>query len=112
MTRKYFGTDGMRGRVGQEPITPELVMTMGDEAGSEESLTCARSVHLGNARRREDAGGRYIEFCKSTFPTRLDLKGMRIVIDSAHGAGYQVAPCVFHELGADVISTGASPDGF
>ena len=77
-----------------------------------EPLTCASSAHLGKVRRLEDAGGRYIEFCKSTFPTRLDLKGMRIVIDSAHGAAYQIAPCVFHELGADVISIGASPDGF
>jgi phosphoglucosamine mutase len=60
----------------------------------------------------EDAAGRYIEFCKSTFPTRLDLKGMRIALDSAHGAAYQIAPCVFHELGADVVSSGARPDGF
>jgi phosphoglucosamine mutase len=214
MTRKYFGTDGVRGKVGEVPITPELVMRLGYAAGKvlaghhksaehptvligkdtrvsgymlesalqaglsaagvdivlvgpmptpavayltralrlsagivisashnpyddngikffssdgtklpdetereierelETPLNCASSAKLGKARRMEDAAGRYIEFCKSTFPTRLDLKGMRIVVDSAHGAAYQIAPCVFHELGAEVISVGARPDGF
>jgi phosphoglucosamine mutase len=214
MTRKYFGTDGVRGKVGDVPITPELVMKLGYAAGKvlaghhksaehptvligkdtrvsgymlesalqaglsaagvdivlvgpmptpaiayltralrlsagivisashnpyddngikffssdgaklpdeteheierelEAPLRCASSANLGKARRMEDAGGRYIEFCKSTFPTRLDLKGMRIVVDSAHGAAYHIAPCVFHELGAEVISIGARPDGF
>ena len=214
MKRKYFGTDGVRGTVGDTPITPELVMKLGYAAGKvlagrhssgehptvligkdtrvsgymlesalqaglsaagvdvvlvgpmptpavayltralrlsagivisashnpyqdngikffssdgtklpddtereierqiEAPLKCASSANLGKARRMEDAAGRYIEFCKSTFPTRLDLKGMRIVIDSANGAAYQIAPCVFHELGADVVSIGASPDGF
>jgi phosphoglucosamine mutase len=78
----------------------------------EKPLDCASSANLGKARRMEDAAGRYIEFCKSTFPTRLDLKGMRIVVDSAHGAAYHIAPCVFHELGAEIISIGAKPDGF
>ena len=214
MTRKYFGTDGVRGTVGNTPITPELIMKLGYAAGKvlagrhasgehptvligkdtrvsgymlesalqaglsaagvdvvlvgpmptpavayltralrlsagivisashnpyqdngikffssdgtklpddtereierqiEAPLKCATSANLGKARRMEDAAGRYIEFCKSTFPTRLDLKGMRIVIDSANGAAYQIAPCVFHELGADVVSIGAKPDGF
>ncbi|HZN25695.1 MAG TPA: phosphoglucosamine mutase [Burkholderiales bacterium] len=214
MTRKYFGTDGVRGKVGQTPITPELVMKLGYAAGKvlaghhksaehptvligkdtrvsgymlesalqaglsaagvdivlvgpmptpavayltralrlsagivisashnpyddngikffssdgtklpdetekeierelEKPLECATSVNLGKARRMEDAAGRYIEFCKSTFPTRLDLKGVRIVLDSAHGAAYHIAPCVFHELGAEVVSIGARPDGF
>jgi phosphoglucosamine mutase len=214
MTRKYFGTDGVRGKVGEVPITPELVMKLGYAAGKvlaghhksaehptvligkdtrvsgymlesalqaglsaagvdivlvgpmptpavayltralrlsagivisashnpyddngikffssdgtklpdetereierelETPLNCASSAKLGKARRMEDAAGRYIEFCKSTFPTRLDLKGMRIVVDSAHGAAYHIAPCVFHELGAEVISVGARPDGF
>jgi phosphoglucosamine mutase len=214
MKRKYFGTDGVRGKVGVAPITPEFVMKLGYAAGKvlaggrtstehptvligkdtrvsgymlesalqaglsaagvdvvlvgpmptpavayltralrlsagivisashnpyqdngikffsadgsklpdetereieralDEPLECSDSSNLGKARRMEDAAGRYIEFCKSTFPTRLDLKGMRIVVDSAHGAAYQIAPCVFHELGADVISIGASPDGF
>ena len=214
MSRKYFGTDGVRGRVGKAPITPDFVMKLGYAAGKvlaarnagaehptvligkdtrvsgymlesalqaglsaagvdvvlvgpmptpavayltralrlsagivisashnpyedngikffsrdgaklpdeteieieralDEPLSTAPSAKLGKARRMEDAAGRYIEFCKSTFPTRLDLKGMRIVVDSANGAAYQIAPCVFHELGADVISIGASPDGF
>jgi phosphoglucosamine mutase len=214
MTRKYFGTDGVRGKVGQTPITPDLVMKLGYAAGKvlaghhksaehptvligkdtrvsgymlesalqaglsaagvdivlvgpmptpavayltralrlsagivisashnpyddngikffssdgtklpddteseierelEKPLDCASSANLGKARRMEDAAGRYIEFCKSTFPTRLDLKGMRIVLDSAHGAAYHIAPCVFHELGAEIISLGVRPDGF
>jgi phosphoglucosamine mutase len=59
----------------------------------------------------DDAGGRYIEFCKSTFPNELDLRGMRIVVDCAHGAAYHVAPAVFHELGAEVVTIGAAPNG-
>ena len=77
----------------------------------EQPLACVPSAQLGKARRIDDAGGRYIEFCKSTFPTELDLKGWRIVVDCAHGAGYHVAPPVFHELGADVIAIGAEPNG-
>jgi phosphoglucosamine mutase len=69
------------------------------------------SAGLGKARRVNDAAGRYIEFCKSTFPSRLDLRGMRLVVDCAHGATYHVAPHVFHELGADVVAIGAEPDG-
>jgi phosphoglucosamine mutase len=214
VTRRYFGTDGVRGEVGQPPITPEFVMKLGYAAGKvlaarnagsehpsvligkdtrvsgymlesalqaglsaagvdvllvgpmptpgvayltralrlsagivisashnpyrdngikffsgdgaklpdetenaierelERPLQCMPSAGLGKAKRVEDAVGRYIEFCKSTFPSRLDLKGMRIVVDSAHGAAYHIAPCVFHELGADVVSIGAKPDGF
>ena len=214
MTRRFFGTDGVRGRVGDTPITPEVVMKLGYAAGKvlaarhasserptvligkdtrvsgymlesalqaglssagvdvvlvgpmptpgvayltralrlsagivisashnpyddngikffsgdgaklpdeteseierelERPLACAPSAGLGKARRMEDASGRYIEFCKSTFPTRLDLKGMRIVVDCANGAAYHIAPCVFHELGAEVVSIGADPDGF
>ena len=219
MKRKYFGTDGIRGRVGEAPITPEIVMKLGWAAGRtlasaegaqhgrsgsdgpgvligkdtrisgylleaaleaglsaagvdvylcgplptpaiayltralrlaagivisashnpyddngikffsaagtklpdsveaaiEEKmdlpLTCATSAELGKARRVGDAAGRYIEFCKGTFPTELDLRGLRIVVDCAHGAAYHVAPPVFHELGADVIAVGAAPDG-
>ncbi len=216
MQRQYFGTDGVRGRVGQAPITPELVMKLGwavgrtliaegnrgpgerpgvligkdtrisgymleaaleaglsaagvdvylcgplptpgiayltralrlsagivisashnpfddngikffsaagakladaVEAGIEEAmnapLDCVGSAELGKARRIGDAAGRYVEFCKSTFPTALDLRGFRIVVDGAHGAGYHVAPPVFHELGADVVAVGTEPDGF
>ncbi len=214
MTRQYFGTDGVRGRVGEEPITPELVLKLGWAAGlvlaadssrdgvrpsvligkdtrisgylleaaleaglsaagvdvylsgplptpavayltralrlsagivisashnpfddngikffsgagaklpdsleqsiesvMARSLACVPSAQLGKARRIDDAGGRYIEFCKSTFPNELDLKGWRIVVDCAHGAAYNVAPPVFHELGADVIAIGAEPNG-
>jgi phosphoglucosamine mutase len=69
------------------------------------------SASLGRSRRLEDAAGRYIEFCKSTFPNNLSLRGLRIVVDAAHGAAYQIAPKVFHELGAEVISIGCAPDG-
>ncbi|HQR09980.1 MAG TPA: phosphoglucosamine mutase [Casimicrobiaceae bacterium] len=215
MTRKYFGTDGIRGRLGEAPITPELVMKLGWAAGRtlasaegaqrgdrpcvligkdtrisgylleaaleaglsaagvdvylcgplptpaiayltralrltagivisashnpfddngikffsaagtklpdeveeaieremESPLVCVTSAQLGKARRIDDAAGRYIEFCKSTFPSELDLRGLRIVVDCAHGAGYHVAPPVFHELGAEVIAVGVTPDG-
>lgn len=69
------------------------------------------SAELGKARRMSDAAGRYIEFCKSTFANDLTLKGLRIVVDAAHGAAYQIAPNVFHELGAEVVSIGCQPDG-
>jgi phosphoglucosamine mutase len=69
------------------------------------------SASLGKARRLDDAGGRYIEFCKSTVPHNLSLKGMKIVVDAAHGAAYHVAPDVFHELGANVVKIGCSPNG-
>ena len=81
------------------------------EERMEAPLTCVTSAQLGKARRIDDAAGRYIEFCKGTFPSELDLRGMRIVVDCAHGAGYHVAPHVFHELGADVITAGVAPDG-
>jgi phosphoglucosamine mutase len=77
----------------------------------ERPMACNEAAKLGKVWRVDDAGGRYIEFCKSTFPTQLDLKGMRIVLDCAHGAAYNVAPHVFHELGADVTSIGVQPDG-
>lgn len=213
MTRKYFGTDGIRGRVGKSPITPEFVMRLGYAAGKvlakgespgakptvligkdtrisgymleaaleagfaaagvdvmlagpmptpaiayltralrlsagvvisashnpyqdngikffsslgtklpdqvellieaalDMPFECVSSEKLGKARRLDDARGRYIEFCKSTFPTELDLRGMRIVLDCAHGAAYHIAPDVFHELGAEVISIGIAPNG-
>ncbi len=216
MSRKYFGTDGVRGKVGDAPITPEFVIRLGFAAGEvlvqrsampqgghpavligkdtrvsgymlEASLEagfsaagvdvmltgplptpaiayltralrlqagvvisashnlhedngikffsaggsklpdeieaeierrldlpirCKESAGLGKARRMDDAAGRYIEFCKSTFPSALDLRGLKIVVDCAHGAAYHVAPHVFHELGADVVPVGVSPDGF
>jgi phosphoglucosamine mutase len=218
MTRTYFGTDGIRGKVGESPITPDFVMRLGYAAGRvlvqhagttrgakgehpavligkdtrvsgymleaalesgfaaagvdvmlvgpmptpavayltravraqagvvisashnpyadngikffsaaglklddtveqaiEEELQrpmgCADSVNLGKARRLNDAAGRYIEFCKSTFPNEFDLRGLKIVVDCAHGAAYQIAPMVFHELGADIVAIGSQPNG-
>ena len=70
------------------------------------------SAELGRARRLDDASGRYVEFCKSTYSNDLTLRGLSIVVDAAHGAAYHVAPDVFHELGADVTSIGCRPDGF
>ncbi|MBK6396181.1 MAG: phosphoglucosamine mutase [Betaproteobacteria bacterium] len=214
MKREYFGTDGVRGRVGEPPITPELVMKLGwaagrtfaadprrpagrpavligkdtrisgylleaaleaglsaagvdvalcgplptpgiayltralrltagivisashnpyddngikffssagaklpdateiaIEAAMAAPLACVASAELGKARRVADAAGRYVEFCKSTFPGSLDLRGVTVVVDCAHGAAYHVAPPVFSELGATVIATGVAPDG-
>jgi phosphoglucosamine mutase len=210
MSRQYFGTDGIRGTVGQAPITPDFVLRLGHavgqvlkrteqrptvligkdtrisgymlesaleagfasagvdvlltgplptpgvayltralrlslgvvisashnpfpdngikffsaqgeklpdqweldvEAALESAPVWVPSSELGKARRLEDARGRYIEFCKSTFDAGLSLKGMKLVVDGAHGAAYHVAPHVFHELGAEVHSIGVQPDG-
>ncbi len=215
MTKKYFGTDGIRGRVGVEPITPEFIMRLGYSAGKVlsndwqrlegerptvligkdtrisgymfesalEAGLCAAGVDvflsgpmptsaiayliralrlqagivisashnrfedngvkffsskgiklpdeiehkiemgldapietmpsakLGKVQRLKDASGRYIEFCKSSFPYHLDLRGLKIVVDCAHGAAYHIAGHVMHELGADVITIGAQPNG-
>lgn len=210
MSRQYFGTDGIRGTVGQAPITPDFVLRLGHAVGQvlrrtearptvligkdtrisgymlesaleagfasagvdvlltgplptpgvayltralrqslgvvisashnpfqdngikffsangeklpdeweldvEAALTQAPqwvdSRSLGRARRLEDARGRYIEFCKATFDTSLSLKGLKLVVDGANGAAYQIAPAVLHELGAEVISIGCAPDG-
>jgi phosphoglucosamine mutase len=214
MSRKYFGTDGIRGRVGQRPITPDVVLALGFAAGTvlartaalgsdrprvimgkdtrvsgymlesaleaglsaagvdvllvgpmptpavayltralrlqagimisashnpfddngikffsaegaklpdaveaeieallEKPIACQESAQLGRVRRMDDAAGRYIEFCKSTFPTTLDLRGLKLVVDCAHGATYHIAPLVFHELGADVVAIGNHPNG-
>ncbi|MFP3602721.1 phosphoglucosamine mutase [Paraburkholderia sp. SIMBA_053] len=217
MARRYFGTDGIRGKVGEGPITPEFVLRLGYAAGKvlvgadrwartgtrptvligkdtrvsgymleaaleagfsaagvdvmlagpmptpgiayltralrlaagvvisashnpyydngikffsadgnklpdevesqieehlELPLACAASEQLGKARRLDDAAGRYIEFCKSTFPAAFDLRGLKLVVDCAHGAAYDVAPHVFHELGAEIIPIGVAPNGF
>lgn len=81
------------------------------EAELDLPLGCVTSELLGKARRLDDAQGRYIEFCKSTFPNELDLRGMKLVVDCAHGAAYHIAPHVFHELGAEVIAIGNQPNG-
>jgi phosphoglucosamine mutase len=82
------------------------------EAQLEQPMHCRASAQLGKARRVDDAAGRYIEFCKSTFPNVLDLRRLKIVVDCANGAAYHIAPHVLHELGADVVTVGVSPDGF
>ena len=81
------------------------------ESALNDAPVWADSANLGRTRRLDDAAGRYIEFCKSTFSNDLTLKGVRIVVDGANGAAYQVAPKVFHELGAEVIAIGCTPDG-
>ena len=81
------------------------------EAALDEPMNCVDSAHLGKAKRLDDATGRYIEFCKSTFPNHLSLHGLKLVVDCAHGAAYHIAPHVFHELGAEVVSIGIHPNG-
>jgi len=81
------------------------------EAQMDMAMTTVESAELGKARRIDDAAGRYIEFCKGTVASDLDLKGMKIVVDCANGATYHIAPKVFSELGADVIEMASSPDG-
>nr|WP_315201851.1 phosphoglucosamine mutase [uncultured Albidiferax sp.] len=99
---KFFSAEGAK-----LPDAWELAV----EAALDTPPVWADSASLGKTRRLEDASGRYIEFCKSTFPSPLTLKGVRIVVDGAHGAAYQIAPKVFHELGAEVIAIGCAPDG-
>jgi phosphoglucosamine mutase len=81
------------------------------EAELQNEFQCLPSAELGKAKRLDDAGGRYVEFCKSTFSNDLSLKGLKLVVDCAHGAAYQVAPATFHELGAEVIAIGNQPNG-
>lgn len=81
------------------------------EARMDQAMQTRSSKDLGKVRRLDDAPGRYVEFCKSTFPSDLDLKGLKIAIDCAHGACYHVTPPVFHELGADIQVMGNTPDG-
>lgn len=100
---KFFSSQGMK-------LPDEVEAEI--EAALEEPLGCVGSEALGRARRMQDSQGRYIEFCKSTFPKELDLNGLKIVVDAAHGAAYNVAPHVFRELGADVHAIGVAPDGF
>lgn len=99
---KFFGANGKKL---PDAVEAEI------ESWLERPLTIEAPDGLGKAMRQEDARGRYIEFCKSTFPFGLSLKGLRIVLDCAHGAAYQVGPAVFSELGADVIKLGCAPDG-
>ena len=100
---KFFSAQGNK-----LPDAVELAI----EAALESPMSCVSSDKLGKARRLDDARGRYIEFCKSTFPNELDLRGLKLVVDCAHGAAYHIAPDVFHELGAEVVAIGNQPNGF
>ena len=99
---KFFSTEGTK-------LPDELEHKI--EHYIDSSMSTVESAKLGKASRLKDAGGRYIEFCKSTVPNTIDFSGLRIVVDCAHGATYHVAPCVFDEIGADVISVGVEPNG-
>ena len=100
---KFFSSQGMK-------LPDELELEI--EKALDLPLNCVASDKLGRARRLEDSAGRYIEFCKSTFPNELDLAGLKLVVDAAHGAAYHIAPHVFRELGAEVYEVGCEPDGF
>ncbi len=99
---KFFSAEGTK-----LPDETELAI----EAELEKPLTCVDSASLGKASRILDAAGRYIEFCKGTFPSEISLQGLKIVVDCAHGATYHIAPAVFAELGAKVVAIGVSPNG-
>ena len=100
---KFFSGEGAK-----LPDDVELAI----EAGLNTKMTMVESQFIGKVSRINDAAGRYIEFCKSCFPSNINLKGRKIVVDCAHGATYHIAPNVFRELGAEVIEMGVSPDGF
>ena len=99
---KFFSASGSK-------LSDEVERAIEERLGS--PIKSMDSARLGKARRISDAPGRYIEFCKSTFPYHLDLRGLRIVVDCAHGATYHIAGHVLHELGADVVAIGVQPDG-
>jgi len=100
---KFFSAQGMK--------LPDEIEAQIEQA-IDEPLGCVGSAALGRARRIEDSAGRYIEFCKSTFPNELDLSGVSMVVDAANGAAYHIAQHVFRELGAEVHAIGCAPDGF
>lgn len=99
---KFFSANGTK-----LPDSVELAI----EAELEKELTCVESALLGKAVRIDDAAGRYIEYCKSTFPSQASLQGLKIVLDCAHGATYHIAPNVFRELGAEIVTIGVNPNG-
>lgn len=99
---KFFSTEGTKF---PDPVELEI------EDELDAGYACVPSVELGKAHRLNDATGRYIEFCKSTFDFSTDLRGLRILVDCANGAAYHIAPDVFHELGAEVVAVGNTPDG-
>ena len=99
---KFFSSEGRK-------LPDEIELEI--ERLIDEPMTTVASADLGKADRMNDAVGRYIEFCKTTFPQSLNLKHLKLVVDCAHGATYKIAPAVFQELGAQVIAIGCSPDG-
>jgi len=99
---KFFSADGDK--------LPDAIENQ-IESMLDESFICASSMEMGKVRRLDDAAGRYIEFCKSTFPNQFDLHNLKLVVDCAHGAAYHIAPNVFHELGAEIIAIGNQPNG-
>ena len=99
---KFFSSDGTKL---PDDVEDEIERMMG------QPLTTVDSARLGKAKHYEDAAGRYVEFCKSTFPSRMNLEGLRIVLDCANGAAYRIGPHVFSELGADVVAIANTPDG-
>ncbi|WP_026052735.1 phosphoglucosamine mutase [Gayadomonas joobiniege] len=99
---KFFSKDGTK-------LDDDLELAI--EAQLDKPMTTVPSNELGKAKRIEDAAGRYIEFCKSRYPSDMSLKGMKIVVDCANGATYHIAPNVLRELGADVVEIGSKPDG-
>lgn len=99
---KFFSADGTK-------LDDDLELAI--EAELDKGMGCVASEKLGKATRIDDAAGRYIEFCKSNFPNQLSLSGLKLVVDCAHGATYHIAPAVFSELGAEVITIGCTPNG-
>ncbi|AEE23695.1 MULTISPECIES: phosphoglucosamine mutase [Paraglaciecola] len=99
---KFFSADGTK-------LDDDIELAI--EAEMDKPMQCVASDKLGKAVRIADAAGRYIEFCKGNFPSNLSLKGLKIVVDCAHGATYHIAPNVLSELGAEVIEIGTEPDG-
>ncbi|MBB1313964.1 phosphoglucosamine mutase [Aliivibrio sp. SR45-2] len=99
---KFFSSEGTK-------LPDDIEMAI--EAELDKPMTCVESALLGKASRLNDAAGRYIEFCKSTFPKELSLAGVKMVVDCAHGATYHIAPNVFKELGAEIITIGCEPNG-
>ena len=100
---KFFSSQGMK-------LPDELELQI--EEAIDMPIRCVSSDKLGRARRLPDSAARYIEFCKSSFPNELDLAGLKLVVDAAHGAAYHIAPHVFKELGAEVHAIGCEPNGF
>ena len=100
---KFFAEGGVK-------LSDEMELAI--EAELDKEMQTLPSRQLGRAKRISGADDRYIEFCKSTFPANMNLRGLKLVVDTANGAGYHTAPKVFHELGAEVISIGSEPNGY